>query len=385
MKVTQITIGRFHHFHLARQMERFEILDKIYTGYPKFKLKNEHGIPKEKIKTFPWIHTVYLGRGKVGLQSNIWLKRQLTMLDVLSLDKYVASQLSKPTVLVSLSGPGLKSGMKNKEMGGKYICDRGSSHIRFQDNILREEYDRWNIKYAGVDPRIINRGEKEYSVSDYITVPSKFVYDSFLSQGVPKNKLVKIPYGVNLQRFSKTTEPDKNIFSILWVGQASIRKGFLYALQAFQDLKIKNKKFTVIGSIENHVKERLKAYNLTNVDFKGIVPNAELKDYYSSHHVFLLPSIEEGLAMVQGEALACGCPVIATPNSGSEDLIEDGKEGFILPIRNVNVIREALEKFIDSPHLREEMSENALIKVTSLGGWDNYGENYYNFLNPFLT
>ena len=67
MKVTQITPGRFHHFHLARQLQKYDLLDSLYTGYPKFKLKDEQGIPQEKIKTFPWIQTPYMKRSLLGL------------------------------------------------------------------------------------------------------------------------------------------------------------------------------------------------------------------------------------------------------------------------------------------------------------------------------
>ena len=61
MEVIQATIGRFHHFHLARQLEKSGLLGKIYTGYPKFKLKDEQGIPAKKIVSFPWIGTYHYG------------------------------------------------------------------------------------------------------------------------------------------------------------------------------------------------------------------------------------------------------------------------------------------------------------------------------------
>ena len=85
--------------------------------------------------------------------------------------------------------------------------------------------------------------------------------------------------------------------------------------------------------------------------------------------------------MVQGEALACGCPVIATPNTGSEDLFEHSKEGFRIPIRNSQAILEAFEALLDQPELRKDMSDQALKKVQSLGGWDTYGEQFTQFLS----
>ncbi len=381
MRVTQACIGRFHHFHLARQLENFGLLDRIYSGYPKFKLKDEKGISSSRIHTFPWLHAPYMAKNKFSLLNYEALDDAWRLADQLTFDSYVAKKLKNPTILIALSGSAVKSGNINQNLGGRWICDRGSSHIEFQNSLLEEEYSLWGIKYRSNSPKIMERECIEYELSDFITVPSKFVYDSFIQKGVPESKLVKIPYGANLARFSKKSEPDENEFSVLWVGNVSIRKGFLYALDAFQKLKFKNKRFTVIGNIEENVKSKLKSYNLTNVYFKGTVSNELLADYYSSHHVFVLPSIEEGLAMVQGEALACGCPVIATANTGSEDLFDDGHEGFRVPIRDSTAILNSFEKMLDTPEIRKEMSNKALEKVKVLGGWDTYGAQYKQFLS----
>ncbi|WP_247237853.1 glycosyltransferase family 4 protein [Telluribacter sp. SYSU D00476] len=376
MKVSQITLGRFHHFHLARQMEKFGLLDYIWTGYPLFKLKDEQGIPREKIRSFPWVQAPYMQRGRFGLNRSKWLNREWEWLAKESLDKYVASNISTPTVLISLSGSGLHAGRKTRQQGGIYICDRGSSHIRFQDRILDEEYTKWGLQFKGVDPRVIEKEENEYELADRITVPSEFVKQSFLRMGVPEAKLVKITYGARLDRFRKVADPPKDVFRVLWVGGVSIRKGFMYALEAFQKLDHPKKEFLVIGTVEDQVKQLMKGQDLDGITFKGNVSNTELPGIYSTAHVFLLASLEEGLAMVQGEALACGCPIIATTNTGASDLITDRKEGFIVPIRSSQAILEKLEMLVQDHELRGMMSEAATQKVKSIGGWDAYGNNF---------
>jgi len=384
MKVTQITSGRFHHFHLARQLERFELLELIYTGYPKFKLKDEQGINSNKIKTFPWLHTPYMKRSLLGLNKSIWLTKEWEWLNKQTLDKYVASKINYRTVLIGLSGSGLYAGRKTKKLGGIYICDRGSSHIRFQDNILKEEYSKWGFKFKGVDPRVIAKEESEYELADRITVPSEFVRQSFIKMGVPEFKLVKIPYGARLDRFKKVANPAENTFKVLWVGAVSIRKGFMYALEAFQKLNHNRKEFIVVGSVEKELKTLLGNAVLTNVVFMGNVDNKKLPELYSSSHVFLIASLEEGLAMVQGEALACGCPVIATTNTGAEDLFTNGKEGFIIPIRSSEAITEKLQFLANNEDFRNDMSEAALKKVKELGGWNSYGDNWNKLIIQFI-
>ncbi|WP_282162225.1 glycosyltransferase family 4 protein [Ulvibacterium marinum] len=383
MKVTQITPGRFHHFHLARQMEKHGLLDMIYTGYPRFKLKDEQDIPTKKIRTFPWIQTPYMARGVLGLGKYDKLGKDWVWFGTQVLDKYVAKNIKEKGVLIALSSKGLYSGLKMQSLGGIYICDRGSSHIVYQNEILEEEYKRWGFQWRGIDKRIMEKEQQEYEQADYITVPSEFVLNSFIEKGVKKNKLRKIPYGARLERFQKIGEPDKNKFSVLWVGGVSLRKGFMYALDAFNRFKHPNKEFIVVGHLSHEIKRLLDDHKLESVFFKGTVPNKLLLEYYNYSDVFLLTSLEEGLAMVQGEALACGCPVIATPNTGSQDLITNNREGFIVPIRNVEAIIENFQKFADCPHLREEMGENALKKVQELHGWDSYGNKFKSFIKEF--
>ncbi|WP_225309470.1 glycosyltransferase family 4 protein [Larkinella humicola] len=315
-------------------------------------------------------------RGLIGINYWEWLSEEWEWIDKQVIDKYVAGKIDHPTILIALSGNGLHAGKKAKDNNGYFICDRGSSHIRFQDQILREEYARWGFTFRGVDPRVIEKEEIEYEQADRITIPSEFVKKTFIDQGVRESKLSKIPYGARLERFYKVAEPDTDKFKVLWVGNVCLRKGFMYALHAFQNLRHPNKEFVVIGTVESEIKQLLIGQNLDKVFFLGLIPNVQLPRMYSTASVFIIPSLEEGLAMVQGEALACGCPVIASVNSGAEDLFKDGQEGFIVPIRNPAIMTEKLMQLADDPALRDSMSVAAIECVKSMGGWDRYGDGF---------
>ncbi len=101
----------------------------------------------------------------------------------------------------------------------------------------------------------------------------------------------------------------------------------------------------------------------------------------SRSHVLALASVEEGLALVQGQAMACGCPVIATTATGAEDLFTDGVEGFIVPDRDSATFALRLQQLADDAALRERMAAAALTRVRSLGGWDHYGEQWDRLLH----
>lgn len=382
MRVAQISLGRFHHFHLARQLERHGLLAAIYTGYPRFKLRDETGVPPEKIRCFPWLQASYMARGRLGLDGPR-LTREWEWWARLSLDAYAALRLGSPDALIALSGCGLTSGRRVQCRGGRYFCDRGSSHIRFQDNILREESQRWGFPYAGIDPRIIAREEAEYAEADGILVPSEFVRRSFLAHGVPADRLFKVPYGARLDRFRPGPPPASDRFVVLFVGQVSLRKGFPDLLDAFGRLAHPAKELRVIGAVSPEVRSWLAERPAPEgVRFLGVQPNTELGRHYAEAHVFALPSVEEGLSMVMGEALACGCPVVATSHTGAEDLFSDGREGFIVPIRDPAVLADRLERLAQDPVQRARMRDAAVVRVAGLGGWDVYGDGIKNLLLP---
>ncbi|HEY3300724.1 MAG TPA: glycosyltransferase family 4 protein [Methylophilaceae bacterium] len=373
MKVVLSTPGKFHTFDLARELHSNGILHAIFTGYPRFKLKTEQ-IPQQLIHSFPWVHAPYMRISNNGLMPE-WIIKQWEYLDKVSLDYFVGHNMPACDIFVGLSGSALKSGRKAKTLGAKYVCDRGSSHIRTQDQLLAEEYALWGEHYLGIDPRVIAREEAEYAEADCITVPSTFNVNSFIDQGVPEHKIKRISYGVNLNKFHPTTTPSQETFDVLFVGGMQLRKGVQYLLQAYKALHHPQKTLTLAGSISQSFINlmRTKGHWDESITVLGHVDQAKLKDVMSRSHVMVLPSIEEGLAMVQAQAMACGCPVIGTQHTGAEDLFSNGKEGFIVPIRNPYAITEKLQLLADSPDLQKAMREASLKKVQAIGGWAEYG------------
>ncbi len=301
------------------------------------------------------------------------------------LDNWVASRIEACDVVVGLSNAALKTGRLVQSRGGKYVCDRGSSHIRYQASILSEEHRRWGIPPLISDERAMQRQETEYAVADAITVPSEFARRSFIEMGVPSEKIAKVPYGVQLSRFRPTTPPAPDSFDVLFAGTVSLRKGVPYLLQAFQMLKHPRKRLRIVGTVDPDTLAVLQRLGLDGVEILGSLPQEKLAAYMSSSHVMVLPSIEEGLALVQAQAMACGCPLISSANTGGEDLFENGVEGFLVPIRSPETIHDRLAQLADDPELQKRMSAAALSRVENLGGWTTYGESYTAFLQRLLA
>lgn len=359
------------------------MLAGIFSSYPSRKLYAQ-GIPMDLVHTFPYLHMVQLASIKYGSTKSAF-GRELSWWVALTLDDYAANRLPDCDVFVGISGSGLKTGQLAQKRGGSYICDRGSSHIRWVDRMLTEEFARWGQEFEGVYPKHITREEREYEQADAITVPSEFARRTYIEMGVAADKVKKVPYGSDLSRFTKVAEPATGSFDVLFVGQVSFRKGVPYLLEAFAKFQHPKKTLTIVGGVLPEIKRYLQRKPLENVEFVGPQTHARLKELMSRSHVMVLPSVEDGFGMVIGEAMACGCPVISSENCGGRELIDDGKEGFIVPIRDPDAITARLEQIAQDPDMRRAMSARARERVVGLGGWDSYGRAYVAVLEALLT
>lgn len=380
MRIVQAVFGVFHHFELARELDRRGHLEKIYSTWPWQRLKRE-GLPRTKVETFPWLHTpdFLLSRANANPR---WLSDHLGYANAVAFDRWTDRRIPPCDALIAISGAGLRTGTRLQQSGGIFICDRGSTHIRHRAELVKEEHVRWDVaEGADDDPRDLAREEAIYQAADAISVPATHAARTFIARGIPPEKLHVVPYGVQLDRFQKVADPPPGSFEVLYVGRIDLAKGFPYLLEAFAQLRVPNKRLTVVGSVMPEMKTVLPRLPQENVIFKGAIPQAELKGWMSRSHVMVMPSLDEGMALVQGQALACGCPVIATTHSGAEDLFTDGVEGFIVPIRDATALTERMTQLAEDAVLRQRMSEAALLRVRALGGWQQYGDAWENLLH----
>ncbi len=389
MRVLQTVFGVFHHFELARELDRRGHLQAIYSTWPWSRLQRE-GLPHTKVRTFPWLHVpeYLLGRAPVDLP---WLADELGYRNALAFDRYTTHHLrrliaqhQRPDALIAISGSSLRAGQLLQQHGGLFLCDRGSTHQRFQQEIVSEEYARWNIARPVSDPRDTVREEAIYNAADAITVPSTAAKRSFIQMGIPAPKVHVVPYGVRLENFAPTATPPQNEFNVLFAGAIGLRKGVPYLLQAFAALQYPHKRLRLAGAVQEDLRPLLTHLPTENVDFLGPLPQPELAALMRRSHVLVLPSIEEGLALVQAQAMACGCPVLCSANTGGEDLFTDGQEGFIVPIRDTPALTTRLQQLADNPTLHQQMRSAALHRVQQLGGWQTYGDRWEALLINLL-
>ena len=367
-RVNVSVLGRFHAYNLAQQLKNKNVLNKLITTYPKFKVK-EWGLVDSEIKSRLDLEILNRYRKKIPFFS----EKSINNFAKASFAKYSAKFIRECDIHAGWSCSALESLIKCKELNRIGIVVRGSSHYSYQVNILSDEYKKFNLIYD-VDYDAWQRELLEYELADYIQVNSSFAKRTFIEQGVPENKIIMVNTGVNLKEFKQVEKKD-NVFRIIYAGVGSFQKGYHYLLQAFYELNLPNAEVWHLGSIKDEIKPYLDKYKTDKWILKGHKPQSELYKYYSQGTLFIMPSIQEGLAMVQAQAMACGLPLICTTNTGGEDLItKNGKEGFIIPIRDVEALKEKILYLYENQNIAKEMGQEA--KKTVLDGftWDDYGE-----------
>lgn len=377
-KVNIGVLGRFHGFDLAEQLEKHGYLKNLITSYPRFKVR-QWQIPSKRIKN----------NLRLEIFNRINAKtRSLNILDAQSSinsmhANFCKKYLKECDVFIGWSGSSLESIKHAKNLDKITILERGSTHYSFQVNILNAEYRRLGIKPPKINKSVWSRELEEYELCDYISVSSDFAKKTFTDQGIQSTKIIVNPYGVNLRKFNVLPKKD-NIFRIVFVGTASIRKGFHLLIEAFNELKLANAELVHIGTVDKDIRSILKKDAFKKVIFKGYVQQDKLINQYSQGSVFILPSIEEGLAMVQLQAMACGLPLICTENSGGKMLIEHNKEGLIIEAGNKDAIKNSILKLYENPEIVNQMSRAAEEKARSRFSWNDYGERYVENLKFIL-
>jgi glycosyltransferase involved in cell wall biosynthesis len=380
MKIVQAVLGAFHHFDLARELHDRHHLTKIYSTWPWARLKRE-GVPREFVESFVPFHTGNYLLARLSFYPKP-VYQAVERFNLVAFDRWLSWKLPPCDAFIALSGVGFKTGQLAQKRGARFICDRGSTHHRHQSNVLVEEYARWGVPNPPLLPRQTALEERSYAIADAITVPSSRAVQSFVNMGIPASKVHCIPYGVRLDRFTPTgTPPDiRERFEAVFVGQVSLRKGIPYLLEAFAKVQHPNKRLRVIGSPNPDFLSILGRLPQHSVEFLGGLPQAELPAIFSSSHALVLASVEEGLALVQAQAMACGCPVIATTATGCEDLYTNGVEGFIVDDRDVDALARSMQCLIDTPGLQQQLSAAALERVRTIGGWREYGDRWETLL-----
>ena len=255
---------------------------------------------------------------------------------------------------------------KLKQKGAQIWIERGSRHIISQKEILNQIHNE-----RPIPDWIIRRELIDYELADVIVIPSQHVEDSFVAEHVPKEKLFRNPYGVDLKMFPSTVAPNNRQKIVLFVGTWSLQKGCDILWKACEtSCSWKLMHVGPIGDAPVPVSEYFE-----HID---PVPQWKLIEYFGKADVFALASRQEGLALVQAQALSAGLPLICTDRTGGEDLrnlLPNKKWVTVVPHDSEELLSQAIDVAIEQSTLTFGLRD-ILGPAKDCLSWSAYGRRY---------
>lgn len=373
LKVAIVSITRTHMLNLAIALQDRPDIDVVfYTLTPKSRLRQFGYYGRVVSFVFPLgiifflIHKIHF-----SFERHLTLGHRLRNL----FDKTCSLFIRPCDILIGENGDAYRTSIvSKKKYGSIIICDQGSSHITAQDEYFKEMgvyTNPWNTQ------NLLNH----YSVSDYMMVPSEYVKMTDIKGGIDERKILYNPYGVDTDVFRVTNKPEDGAYDVLFVGNWCLRKGCDMLIKACKQL---NLKLLHVGGISDCPFPS--EPNFTHI---GLVQEKELPEFYSKAKIFVLPSKNEGLALVTLQATAAGLPLVSSRNAGGIDiqkLIGGNSSCFIIdePL-SVETIKAAIVKAMDCAEKLPEGPRNQNGDGINNITWKAYGDRYYKILKDIAS
>jgi glycosyltransferase involved in cell wall biosynthesis len=298
-------------------------------------------------------------------------------------DGVIARNVStiKPDAVVAYENCALRTFQAAKRQGIPCILDVPSVHHAMQARsgvqVLRSSFQS----------EVNARKDQEIALADLILVCSSLAQESFVEAGVDVKRIAVLPLGVNLDQFySADCSPlrKEHTAKFIFVGHITAQKGADALLRACEKLREKKLPFelTLVGSYagRSDLVEKFKPFG----KIMGQVPHAKLGDIYRSMNCFVLPSRYDSFGLVVAEAMACGLPAIVSDSVGARDLIQNGRNGWVIPSNDSDALYEVMAECAQAPEKLRPMG-CAARKVAEQIGWPVYRAQAAEIVDNFLN
>lgn len=337
------------------------------------------GSIRSRTHVVPLREMVRLFAGAIGVTSKHetgWFSADAVLRE---LDRKVAVRLRKIDKCDSVyayEDGALETFRAARERGFKRIYDLPIAYWETSQRLLREEAERypdWEPTLGGTrdSDEKLSRKTQELELAELVVCPSRFVLESLPPEACAQKQCLIVPFGSPDVDLRNNASKSSGRLRVLFAGALTQRKGLADLFEAMKLVNSKQIELVVMGSLLRP----LSWYRDRFADFvyEPPRPHGEVLRLMQSCHVFVLPSIVEGRALVQQEAMACRLPVIATKNAGADDVVVDGETGFLVPIRSPEAIAEKIGWCASNRSLVDGMGIAARARASQFT-WRAYGE-----------
>jgi glycosyltransferase involved in cell wall biosynthesis len=335
---------------------------------------------RSRTHVVPFREMVRLFGGAIGVRSKHetgWFSADAVLCE---LDRKVADRLRKIDTcdaVYAYEDAAFESFETARDQGFKRIYDLPIAYWETSQRLLREEAERypdWEPTLGGTrdSDEKLSRKTQELNLAQLVICPSRFVLESLPASARAQKECVIAPFGSPIVDLNKNPKRNSRRLRLLFAGALTQRKGLADVFEAMKLVGSNSVELVVMGSL-------LRPINWYRDQFADFTyetprPHGEVLRLMQSCDVFVLPSIVEGRALVQQEAMACGLPVIATKNAGADDAIADGETGFLVPIRSPAALAEKINWCATNRSIVDGMGIAARKRASEFT-WRAYGEN----------
>lgn len=338
-------------------------------------------VPEKQVRCVPWRELVRLGARSSLLGKLLCsAERPFSVIGMYRhFDGRVAQRMKQVNAdaIYAYEGGALQTFREARRRGIATIYEQPSSYWYWARNLLSEEAER-NPEFAGLLPNLrdsrrhLEWKDEELRLADYVFVPSQHVRRT-LAGAVPDERIRVVSYGAPAvrERVPVSLDPSRKL-KVLFVGALAQHKGIGYLLDAIEQLG-SQVDVTLVGR-RFRPNERVDDA-CSRWRWFETLPHSRVLSLMQESDVLVLPSLTEGCALVVLEALACGLPVIITPNTGSLDFVRDGCEGFVVPISDPDAIADRLNILNRDRERLAAMSRHAHAAAAEKS-WESYRANW---------
>jgi len=334
-------------------------------------------VPPGRLRTAPWREAARLLCGRLGRGTPAWCDVDAVYA---ALDRGMAASLAGPGVrgVYAYEDGALASFREARRRGIRTFYDLPIAYWKTLHRLSAEEAERepeWAATLTALDdgPEKLARKEEELALADRVFVASSYTALTLRGE-IELEKVVVIPYGSDVGEgsLSRSWSAPGEPLRVLYVGSLSQRKGISYLFAALDRMGTACTATLVGRKITDRPCPALDAA-LSRPGRRWVpsLPHAAVLAEMERHDVLLFPSLFEGFGLVIPEAMGRGMAVIATPHTAAPDLIEEGREGFIVPIRSAEAIAEKLAALYGDRERLRAVGAAAREKATRLR-WETY-------------
>ena len=261
-----------------------------------------------------------------------------------------------------------------REQGQKCFYDLPIGYWRVWRKLLAEEQERepeWAVTLQGAldSDEKLARKDEEIQLADHIFVASTFTRKTLDAAPIAPANIHIIPYGAPPAANDVSDTRVDRPLRVLFAGALTQRKGISYLLKAIESLK-RHAELTLLGTKPQRSCPALDSALRIHRWIPSLPHNEVLREM-QRHDVLVFPSLFEGFGLVIVEAMSQGLPVITTSHTAGPDIIESGRNGFLIPIRSSEILALRLEELASDCRLLAEMKVNARATAINLS-WDVY-------------